>query len=67
MSEQTMMHALKRTSPKGGPFIGQCTKCGVRDIPLKRIGEECANPANITKDEALMRAILSDHATTEGE
>lgn len=52
-----MSHALERTSPKGGPFIGTCTKCGLTDIPLKRMHDECVNPANITDDESLIMAI----------
>lgn len=54
-----MSHALKRTSPKGPgqAFIGTCTKCGVKNIPLARMHEECANPANITDGEALAHAI----------
>ena len=50
-------HALERTSPKGGPFIGSCTKCGTQGIPLSRMREECANPANITDAESLQLAI----------
>lgn len=38
------MHSLERTSPKGGPFIGTCTKCGMRDIPAARMSEPCAYP-----------------------
>ena len=51
-------HALERTSPKGGPFIGRCTKCGMTEIPLADARNECANPANITQEEALLMAII---------
>lgn len=58
-------HALERTSPKGGPFFGTCTKCGITDLPMSAVGKPCANPANITEDEALILAIKggtkSDH------
>ena len=57
------VHSLRRTSPKGGPFIGTCTKCGVENIPLEKMHTPCANPANITQEEALMLAIKdSSHA-----
>ena len=52
-----MSHSLNRTSPKGGRFLGTCTKCGVENIPLARMQEECANPANFTQEEALIHAI----------
>lgn len=50
------MHSLERTSPKGGPFIGTCTKCGKTGLTLSD-RSECPNPANIGQDEALMMAI----------
>jgi hypothetical protein len=50
-------HSLARTSPKGGPFIGTCTKCGQTDLPVEAVSWRCVNPANITQDEALMMAI----------
>jgi hypothetical protein len=50
-------HALIRTSPKGGPFIGTCTKCGIRDLPLSRAGEECVNPAGLTSGESLIATL----------
>ena len=52
-----MSHALTRTSPKGGPFIGTCTKCGMTDIPLSRMKEECSNPANLSNQDALNVAL----------
>jgi hypothetical protein len=52
-----MSHSLQRTSPKGQPFVGTCTKCGMTDIPLSKMREECANPANLTQEEALVIAI----------
>ena len=52
-----MSHALERTSPKGQAFRGTCTKCGMKDVPLSRMHEECANPANITPTEALELAL----------
>lgn len=61
-----MSHALSRTSPKGGPFIGTCTKCGMQNIPLTRMHEPCSNPANLTNGEALSVAIgLHDTETKQ--
>jgi hypothetical protein len=52
-------HALRRTSPKGGPFIGICMNCGRENLLLSN-GEECPNPANFTQNETLLRAIRDD-------
>lgn len=52
-----MAHSLERTSPKGTPFVGTCTKCGMADIPMSRLHEECSNPANLSDDDALLLAI----------
>jgi hypothetical protein len=51
-------HSLERTSPKGGPFLGTCTKCGKTNVSFAiAVDEECPNPANITQNEALLMAI----------
>ena len=55
-----MSHSLRRTSPKGQAFIGTCTKCGVENIPISRMHEDCANPANLTNEDALMIAIRAE-------
>ena len=60
-----MSHALERTSPKGGPFIGTCTKCGLTNIPLKQMHEECSNPANLNDGDALLLAIKGPDEGTE--
>lgn len=52
-----MSHSLSRTSPKGGPFIGTCTKCGTKDIPLDQMHEHCPNPANLSNADALNVAL----------
>jgi hypothetical protein len=52
-----MSHSLTRTSPKGGPFIGTCTKCGTPDIPLAKMHEHCPNPANLSDGDALNVAL----------
>lgn len=56
-----MSHALKRTSPKGGPFFGCCMKCGQEDIPLERMHEDCPNVADLSNGEALIFAIKGRH------
>lgn len=42
-------HALTRTSPKGGPFIGTCMKCGKTGVTIKQQRtEECENVVRMT-------------------
>lgn len=56
-----LMHALSRTSPKGGPFIGTCMKCGKTGLTLEQVRrEECQNPAGMSGEEVLRHAILGD-------
>lgn len=57
-------HALNRTSPKGGPFFGTCSQCGLTDLPSIAVTWACENPANLTRDEALMLAIDGSKAST---
>lgn len=52
-----MNHALERTSPKGGKFIGTCRLCGQRNLPGSAIFEECPNQRGVTQDEALVEVI----------
>lgn len=53
-------HAINRTSPKGGPFIGTCMRCGQRGLPAKAALEPCDNPVNLTDDETVLLAIAGD-------
>lgn len=48
-------HILIRTSPKGGPFIGYCTKCGAQNLPVFAMGKAC--PVKTT-DAAVIAAIV---------
>lgn len=50
-------HALRRTSPKGGPFLGTCMQCGETGLPSNAVLKPCTNPANLTQDESLLLAI----------
>jgi len=50
-------HAIERTSPKGGPFLGTCMRCGRTDLPGSAVAEPCENIAGMTDDEALLVAI----------
>ena len=53
-----MKHALVRTSPKGGDFLGTCTLCGKRDVSLSlAVKEECPNIRGLTEDEALIEIV----------
>lgn len=50
-------HSLERTSPKGGPFIGRCVKCGKTDLPGAAVFEECPNPSGRTATQDVINAI----------
>lgn len=50
-------HALMRTSPKGGPFIGTCMKCGMTNLPVNQTGKPCVNPGGLSPDDALLIAM----------
>ncbi len=50
-------HSLRRTSPKPGPFLGTCTRCGQTNLPMEAVSQECANPAGLTQEDTLMLAI----------
>lgn len=34
MPSKRLTHALTRTSPKGGPFYGRCTQCGMEGLDM---------------------------------
>lgn len=53
-------HALFRTSPKGGPFIGRCMRCGMEGLTFATMNSGCANPAGETQEQSLIRAIEGD-------
>lgn len=55
-----MGHALRRTSPKGGKFIGVCVNCGRENIPLSQANKPCKNWMNRTAGETLAHMIRSD-------
>lgn len=50
-------HALKRTNPKGIPFVGVCMRCGQEGLTTEAIREDCPNPADLSTEECLMAAI----------
>lgn len=64
MAEQRT-HALERTSPKGGPFIGTCRLCGKAGLRLGDALKPCENQRGLSADEALLEAI--EGPSTEGE
>lgn len=51
-------HAVHRTSPKGGIFIGTCTLCGKTGLPASAALERCENVRGLSRDEAIIEAIL---------
>ena len=50
-------HALRRTSPKGTPFVGTCIQCGKVGLTTKDMQEECPNIRGLTEDEALLEVL----------
>jgi hypothetical protein len=53
----TEYHALERTSPKGGPSISRCIRCGKTGLPMSAVFEECPNTREMTGDEALIELV----------
>lgn len=51
------MHSLRRTSPKGGPFIGICVNCGTPNLTMTQAREDCPNQRGVTEDQAVVEAI----------
>lgn len=52
-----MKHAMHRTSPKGGPFVGTCYLCGKTGLTIADGLKDCENPRGLTQDEAVLEAI----------
>lgn len=52
-----MIHSLRRTSPKGKPFIGTCVLCGEEGLTPDDCTDECPNLRGLTPDEALVEAV----------
>jgi hypothetical protein len=50
-------HAIERSSPKGGPFLGTCMRCGRTNLPMAAARQPCENTAGMTDDEALLMAV----------
>ena len=64
MSDLISRHALERTSPKGGRFIGTCMKCGTPGLTLAdAMNDPCENVAGMSDDEALIKAIEGPEGT----
>jgi hypothetical protein len=53
----TTTHALRRTSPKGGPFIGTCYRCAITGLSSGAALEPCSNPSGMSNDDAILEAL----------
>ena len=54
-------HALRRTSPKGEPFVGSCYNCLKSGLTWEDFfKEECENPAGRAESDDLMIAIKDE-------
>ena len=54
-----MKHVIERTSLKGPgmSFIGTCTLCGQKELPMSAAFEDCPNVRGLTKDQALLELL----------
>ena len=50
-------HSLRRTNPKGRPFVGVCVLCGVEGLTFDDMEQECENVRGLTSDEALIETL----------
>lgn len=39
--DEPQCHIVKRTSPVGGPFEGECTRCGKKGLSMPDANERC--------------------------
>lgn len=56
-----MTHALERTSPRGGPFIGRCIKCGAKDLGMVAALKDCPADTLVSNEAAFIQAIRAEH------
>ena len=54
-------HAIHRTSPKGGPFVGTCSKCGAENLTFENMRDECQNVRGTTQEQDLIEAITGEN------
>lgn len=57
---EAQRHSLRRTSPKGGPFIGVCVLCGTTGLPFEAAIGFCSNQRGLTEDEAVVEAVTGE-------
>lgn len=56
-------HALKRTSPKGGAFVGTCLKCGLDGLTLDDMAkQQCVNPGGLNNSDTLKIALRGSNS-----
>lgn len=61
MAAPKSRHSLRRTSPKGLPFVGTCALCGQKGLTMTDfVATECPNIRGLSMDEALLEAIEPD-------
>lgn len=48
-----MKHHLVRTSPRSHTFLGTCRLCGLADLTLSAVQQDCENPRGLTPEQAL--------------
>ena len=58
-----MAHAVKRTSPTGGPFRGKCIKCGQEDLRMSAALDDCPADDIMSDGAALVDLIRNGKET----
>ena len=54
------MHALRRTNPKGQPFVGTCMKCGKSGLTMNDMNKPCPNTLGLPNEVAVMKEVYGD-------
>ena len=54
---KTTMHSLRRTSPFGESFVGNCVLCGKEGLTFKDMNKRCSNKTKKTQEDVLIDAI----------
>jgi len=62
MKAETVFHALERTSPKGGPFVGTCWLCGTPNLKANAACEPCPNHRGMSNAQAIIAAVQGNLA-----
>ena len=57
MTILAVKHHIKRTSPKGEPFLGTCILCGQTNLKSQDALKDCPNTRDLTAEQAMVEVI----------